>query len=210
MSVSDREAPPVEDPGKLAAAVLRECSRRNYGGVVLDFESGAAPDRLAFARLLAGQLQAARRLLLVPEAYAVSGATVLINTAISGGSLSVRLQETQRQYGQIALDLQRLAMDFSLPERSGNGKPMQIDDLKKRMDDQAPSVFFSQDLCARYFTYSRNGETHFILFDDADTLAQKLRIGRSLGISHALIMYPEVSDLLPRLFSAVQGTGPAR
>lgn len=45
------------------------------------------------------------------------------------------------------------------------------------MAEESPSVFFSQDLCARYFTYTRNGETHFVLYDDADTLSQKLRTG---------------------------------
>ena len=38
LSVSDREAPLIEDPQALCAAVLRECGRRNYHGVLLDFE----------------------------------------------------------------------------------------------------------------------------------------------------------------------------
>ena len=61
-------------------------------------------------------------------------------------------------------------------------------------------MFFSQDLCARYFTYTREGETHFVLFDDADTLQQKLQTGTRMGFSAAFLMYPEVRDLLPRLF----------
>ena len=61
-------------------------------------------------------------------------------------------------------------------------------------------MFFSQDLCARYFTYTRDGETHFVLFDGAETLQQKLRAGSATGFSAAFLMYPEVRDLLPRLF----------
>ena len=36
--LSDRDAPPVEDPEGLAGALLRECGRRSYSGIVLDFE----------------------------------------------------------------------------------------------------------------------------------------------------------------------------
>lgn len=36
--LSDRGAPPVEDPEGLAGALLRECGRRSYSGIVLDFE----------------------------------------------------------------------------------------------------------------------------------------------------------------------------
>ena len=40
LSVSDREAPFIDDPEALCAAVLRECGRRNYGGALLDFGTG--------------------------------------------------------------------------------------------------------------------------------------------------------------------------
>ena len=206
MSISDRGAPQIKEPEKLSAAVIRECSRRNYAGAVLDFESTVTPDRQAFVNFVVKQLTAVRRSLFVPETYAVSGASILINTAVSGGNLLLYLQEMQRKYGQITLDLQRLVMDFTLPERTGKGTPLKVDALKSLIDTEAPSVFFSQDLCARYFTYSRHGETHFILYDDAETLLQKMRIGNTLGVSTALVMYPEVSDLLPRLFTLTRGT----
>lgn len=73
-------------------------------------------------------------------------------------------------------------------------------ELQDLLDRESPSVFFSQDLCARYFTYARDGETHFVLFDDADTLSQKLRTGGNMGFAAAFLMYPEVQDLLPKLF----------
>ena len=102
--------------------------------------------------------------------------------------------------GRLALDAERLRMDFSLPARNGRGRPLTAGELQELLDRESPAVFFSQDLCARYFTYTRDGETHFVLFDDADTLRQKLRLGSSLGFSAAFLMYPEVRDLLPQLF----------
>ena len=40
-------------------------------------------------------------------------------------------------------------------------------------------MFFSKDLFARYFTYAKNGESHFILFDDADTRGKSCVLGGS-------------------------------
>ena len=202
LSVTDRDAPFIASPEQLAAAALRECGRRGYGGVLLDFEQPPAPDRLAFAQALAKRL--APRPLYVPEGYAsVPGAVSLVCTALSGGSFVQYLQETAAARGgpgTLALDVQRLRMDFPLPARSGEGSPLSQQEFQALMDRESPAVFFSQDLCARYFTYTREGETHFVLFDDAETLQQKLRAGSAMGFSAAFLMYPEVRDLLPRLF----------
>lgn len=202
LSVTDRDAPFIASPEQLAAAALRECGRRGYGGVLLDFEQPPAPDRLAFAQALAKRL--APRPLYVPEGYAsVPGAVSLVCTALSGGSFVQYLQETAAARGgpgTLALDVQRLRMDFPLPARSGEGSPLSQQEFQALMDRESPAVFFSQDLCARYFTYTRDGETHFVLFDDAETLQQKLRAGSAMGFSAAFLMYPEVRDLLPRLF----------
>ena len=182
-------------------AILRELGPL-FGGVLLDFEQPPAPDRLAFAETLARRLSP--RPVYVPESYAAaSGAIPLICTAISGGNFVQRLQEAaagRDRAGGLALDVQRLRMDFTLPAQSGEGRPLSGRELQDLLDRESPSVFFSQDLCARYFTYARDGETHFVLFDDADTLSQKLRTGGNMGFAAAFLMYPEVQDLLPKLF----------
>ena len=61
-------------------------------------------------------------------------------------------------------------------------------------------MFFSPDLCAHYFTYmSRQNGAHFVLFDDAGSIRKKLQVARNLGISSAVLAYPQVDDLLPEL-----------
>lgn len=205
LSLSDKDAPPVDDPEKLAAAALRECIRRNYGGVILDWENSPRNDLLMLAGTLNKQLSRNRLALYVPEFCAASApsAAVLVCTALSGGNLSQHLRDaiSDRGAGRLALDLERLTMDFSLPCPSGQGRPMQPQELAELMERETPSVFFSPDLCARYFTYSHGGETHFVLFDDGDTLLQKLRIGSSMGAVAGFFQYPEVNDLLPKLFT---------
>lgn len=204
LSVSDREAPFIDDPEALCAAVLRECGRRNYGGALLDFEEAPRRDRMAFAEKLVSVLGSSRRTLYIPERYAVPGAVALICTAISGGSFSQRLEEACARpggAGGLALDVQRLRMDFRLPARTGEGRSLSLEDFRKLTEQLNPSVFFSQDLCARYFTYAQDGDAHFVLFDDADTLRQKLRTGAAMGFSAAFFMWPEVQDIAPQLFS---------
>ena len=98
LSVTDRDAPPVDRPDVLAAAAVRECGRRGYAGAVLDFEGPSAPDRLAFAAELVKRL--APRPLYVPESFReAEGTVVLVNTAVSGGSFEQYLREAARDGG---------------------------------------------------------------------------------------------------------------
>lgn len=209
LSVSDREAPPIDAPDALCAAVVRECGRRSYTGVVLDFEEPPTGDRMVFAEQLERTLNRNRKGLYLPERYAraAPGATVLVDAAVSGGDYEEHLREALAQRGpeRTALDVERLRMDFRLPARTGQGRPMTGAELAALMQSADPSVFFSQPLCARYFTYAQGGEAHFVLFDDGDTLARKLRLASALGISAAFLMYPEVEDILPKLFSGKAG-----
>lgn len=204
LSVNDRDAPFIDAPELLCSAVLRECGRRSYSGVLLDFELPATEDRLQFAAQLDALLLRNRKALYLPEHYAAQapGAVVLVGTAISGGSFEDYLHEAaaQREFARTALDVERLRMDFLLPAHTGQGTPLSGAELTQLMELQHPSVFFSQALCCRYFTYSQKGDAHFVLFDDGDTLARKLRLGASLGAAAAFLMYPEVEDALPKLF----------
>jgi len=200
MSLSDREAAEISDPGPLADAVVRECLLREFSGVLLDFEGPPSPGRRALAEALLPRLTVRRRRLWAPEPCAPPGAETLVNTALSGGNLSDYLRSAQaRLNGHAALDVQRLRMEFPLPCPSGIGRPLSGEELGALLEKHRPSVFFSQGLCARYFTYAPGPEIRFVLFDDAETMLLKLRTAASLGIAEAFLMYPEVSDLLPRL-----------
>ncbi|MCI8573118.1 MAG: hypothetical protein HFF89_01665, partial [Oscillibacter sp.] len=127
---------------------------------------------------------------------------------VSGGSFSQRLQEAAARAGganRLALDVQRLCMDFRLPARAGEGEPLPAEAFRRLMERENPPVFFSQDLCARYFTYTQEGEAHFVLFDDAGTLAQKLRLGTGMGFFAAFFMWPEIKDIAAKLFPPSPG-----
>ena len=73
-------------------------------------------------------------------------------------------------------------------------------ELEEKLEQLHPSVFFSHELCARYFTYmSRETGAHFILFDDGESLEKKRTLAQELGISRFFLLYPEIADFLPRL-----------
>lgn len=202
LSLSDRDAPPISTPEALCAGILRECARRSYTGVLLDFEARPSADRQIFAAMLAQHLRKTRRTLYVPESCAVPGAVPLICTALSGGSFPQRLQEAARQFGgaeHLGLDVQRLRMDFTLPAKSGEGRPLSAEEFRSLVEKESPAVFFSQELCARYFTYMQDQETHFVLFDDESTIRQKLKTGEAMGFSAAFFMWPEIRDIAPKL-----------
>ena len=126
---------------------------------------------------------------------------MLLCTALSGGTLEGRLNQAASRYGaeHLALDLQRLAMDFPVPCPSGQGTVLTRSQLAALAAGRP--TFYSDALCARYFTLTRQGQTHFVLFDDARTLRRKLDLARQLGIRDALVMLPEVEDLLEPLFA---------
>ncbi|MCI2105193.1 MAG: hypothetical protein LKK00_00520 [Intestinimonas sp.] len=191
------------DPTALSREIIRECAARSYNGAVFDF-SRRVPTLSRAVNLLSGAFRERGWSLYVTEPYAreAAGAKVLIPTAVSGGSLHQRFTEAVEQYGaeRVAVAAERVAEDFSLPAPNGQGTAMTQEQLRARMEQRSPSVFFSDMLCAHYFTYmDRKTGAHFILFDTADSLKKKIQVAREVGISDVMLPYPEVADLLPDL-----------
>lgn len=203
--LSDGNASAVSQPDLLADAVMRECSRRHYRGAVLDFELPPREDLRHFAALLSRRCADVQRMLFLPESYADAAKQriVIINTAVSGGNFENHIRDAVAHYGgaqNTALDIQRLQMAFSLPARSGEGTPLEDGALDTLLRTHHPAVFFSRELCARYFTCTISGEVRFILFDDAMTLRRKLQLGQQLGLTAAFFQWPEIHDLAGTLF----------
>ena len=187
-------------PDAFCQEVVRECAARGFGGVVCAFDR-KLPLLSAVVEQLGPMLVRQGRSFYVSEPYGRCTATgrVLIPTALSGGSLRQRLGEAVERYGagRVALAVERTAADFFLPSPDGQGRPLTREELKARLEERSPSVFFSDELCARYFTYmNRQSGAHFVLFDDAGSIRKKLRLAEALGIDRALLCWPEVSDLM--------------
>ncbi len=117
---------------------------------------------------------------------------VLVGTAVSGGSLRRLLAEAVERYGarRLAVGLERMAMDFPLPSPTGKGIPLTSAELSSLRRRSGACVFFSEALCAKYFTYRADAHIRFVLFDDDETLRRKEALARSLGIEAIFALYP--------------------
>lgn len=192
------------ESGTFCQEVVRECQARGFTGVICDFEGEATAMKLALLRELERHVCRRGWAMYVPECYgeAIPNAHVMVPSALSGGSLELRLREVGERFGRgrVTLALQRAAEDFLLPAPRGSGTALTREELGRRMERLRPAVFFSRELCARYFTYmTQEGRPHFVLFDDADTLRQKLTVARQVGISTFLAAWPEVEDAVGAL-----------
>lgn len=193
------------DMNRFCQQVLRECSVRNFDGAILDFEPPQHPALSQAVNMLASMFAKRGWPLYVTETYAsASGQTrIIIPSALSGGSLSVRLAEAVDRYGadRVALGIQRVAEDFTLPAPSGCGTPLTREELAQRMKARNAPVFFSDELCAYYFTYmSRHSGAHFVLFDNAASIRKKIMIAKSINLPACILTWPEIQDLIGTLF----------
>lgn len=198
LMLSDEGGQYPEDPASVCRQLVQECICRNYTGVVLD---ALPPEN--FCRQLDELLNRHNRQLFLPEKvadYAPHGA-VLLCTALTGGSLEDRLQDAAAHWGanRLALDLQRMMLDFPLTAPSGSGTPLSPQELHALAAGR--STYFSRPLCARYFTYRRDNASRFVLFDDVQTLRSKMDTAEALGIRWGFFMLPEVEDLADALFA---------
>ena len=200
---------PFDEKGEIPVfckEVLQECISRSFRGVILHFHRETSPLSCSIVSHLA-TLFAQRSLpLYVPETYAnISSKTmVMISTAISGGSLHQRLTEAVTQYGatRIALDVERVAADFFLPAPDGIGTPLTFEALQTLREKHHPAIFFSNELCSHYFTYTDDMDhTHFVLFDDMGSMKKKLQVAASFHIQTAIFFYPEIADWTSSLLS---------
>lgn len=185
--------------GPFCQEVVRECTARNFSGVVCDFEVGRLPPLEETVVQLGKECARRGWSLLVPEHYAACSPNtrVMISSALSGGSLELRLEEAVERFGRerVVLALQRTAEDFFLPSPTGSGRPLTRQQLRQLIQERNPSIFFSRELCARYFTYmSRESGAHFVLFDDPQTLTKKVEVARSLGLSTVLGAWTDLRD----------------
>lgn len=194
------------DAAVFCQQVIRECSARNFDGVILDFEGRAHPLLGQIVNRLGILLSRRGWPLYVTEEYAgfSDRSRVIIPSALSGGSLSKRLSEAAERFGadRVALGVQRSAEDFTLPSPGGSGTPLSREELARRIQSRGASVYFSDELCAHYFTYmSRPSGAHFVLFDNAGSIRKKLQIARSMGLCACILAWPEVEDILSQILN---------
>jgi len=182
-------------PEKLARDIQTECSRRGFGGVVVDF----SPPEGEIFRLesLCAALQRLQVRVWLPEELAHLGnqeTMVIAPAAVSGGLFTEMVEALCEKYSpqRLCLDLVRCSQDFPMPAYDPDGRRLTARELADLQDKTGAQSFFSRELCCKYFTYRQeDGAVHFVLFDDADTAHAKLEHIRARGVGQVFLLYSE-------------------
>lgn len=188
-------------PSFCAESLVHEVKMQNMCGIFADIETDS-PAARALLGPLDEQMYEAGLPLFVPlgQAETVQHAMLVVETAVSGGSLDDYFDELQQKYpGRIAAALRPVSADFLLPAQDSEGAPLPETERTALQQSCGAQVFFSRELCAKYFTYmdkSQNG--HFVLYDDCSTLEAKLRRLDARGVRHVFALYPDVAALLTK------------
>lgn len=204
LAVDDTPLKHIGNSQFLCRQAVRECRARGAIGVFANWSRKPSPEMARLTAELEEALIHADLLLWVPEVYVncVRQGNILISSAISGGTLKKRLEEAVAAYHprRVTLAVERMAEDFLLPARNGCGTPLSRQQLEERIRQLRPSVYYSAELCAHYFTYSKNGQLHFVLFDTYGSLRKKWHLANQLGLPYILFAWEEVSGGVQELF----------
>ena len=165
-----------------------ECRRRGFAAVLAGF--GAAPGVEVF-RFCDGVLRQGLTPILTESAWrAGCGAELMISSAVTEGELRSRLAEARERCPELCLDLERLRHSFSFPSPDGEGRRLSGKELTALLSRRV-DVRFSEELGCKAFTVEEREETLFVLFDDEETLARKIRLAAEMGVSRCFLLYPE-------------------
>ncbi len=198
------------DAKRLASEIVAEAVYRAYSGVFADFEGCITTSMISLVCELEKELTSCGITLYINGRYAKHSerGIIVVSSQVTGGSYVLYLSDLAKRYtsARLAIELIPICMDFLLPCASGNGRRMTEKERNQLMEKVVPMPFYSQELSARYFTYMGNDrQAHFVLYDDARTLAAKLLTADKLGIEHVFMLYSElggyVSDILDSIRS---------
>ena len=177
--------------------IINECRRRNFDGLILDFEGGDRQSLSNYAAQVA-ELCGQHNIIVVTEKkYQVGEALTVVSSGVVSGSLK---QKIARRGNNAVLEIVRLSQDIPLPAPQGRGITMSRERLDALLNSRKPATFFSSELLARYFTFKDDGDiTHFIIYDDAESISKKLRLASGFGLPYAVMLYSEMKDLLGQI-----------
>ncbi len=174
-----------------AAALASECRRRGFSALVSE---GGSPSALEVLRFCDALLRRGIAPILPEESWVPGcGGALLISSAVSGGTLEERLRGALAKSPDLALDLERLCHRFPLPCPDGQGERISGEELEKLLRRGA-AVQFSRELMCKAFPLEDGEESRFILFDDRETLVEKVCLAASLGVGRGFLLLGEWSE----------------
>ena len=187
-----------------AGALAAECRRQGFSALIAE---GGRSSPLEILRFCDALLRRGITPILPEESWVPGcGGTMLISSAVSGGSLEERLREALAKCPDLALDLERLRHRFPLPCPDGQGEPISQEALDGYLRRGA-AVQFSRELMCKAFPVADGENSAFILFDDRETLAEKVRLAEALGVGRGFLLLGEWSAEDAAALETAEGQG---
>ena len=198
MGISDNTGLKNCDSNRISRDIVAEYIRRGYAGIVLNFElENTDLDKLEKICTYMSQKKI-NYFLPIELAQMSADAKIIVPSSISGGSISQMLKMLTDKYPphRICLELVKTCSDFDMPSYKPDGTSISVDRLKELMTAHDAQSFFSSELGCKYFTYRENGNAHFVLYDDSETAAYKIRLAQASGFYGVFMVYSQWSDSL--------------
>lgn len=185
---------------QLLRHILTQCQRQGYGGIATFFPYTPHPSPLKeLTTRLDEEANKHHLLYYTTEEYApfTRHSKIFLSTALSGGSLEERFAQAIHRYSpqRILMDLEPMGVDFLLPSPKGTGIPRTREEIALQIAQENPFVFFSRELCAKYFTHQHTENSlRFLLFDDETTLNEKIKRAKQWNLYGVSLTWSQVMD----------------
>lgn len=180
--------------------ILAQCKGQGYKGIATFFPYTPHPSPLKeLTTRLDEEAKKEQLLYYTTEEYApfTHHSKIFLSTALSGGSLEERFSSLIHRYSpqRIVMDIEPMGVDFPLPSPKGTGNPRTLEEINVQIAQEKPYVFFSRELCAKYFTHHNTPHSlNFLLFDDPSTLREKINRAKQWDLYGVSLTWSQVVD----------------
>ncbi|MBQ8003940.1 MAG: hypothetical protein IJ299_02485 [Oscillospiraceae bacterium] len=180
----------------ITPSVYDECRRRQASSVFLDADETDGKISHILSEVSASL---ARRGISVFCPFSLcdeESAGPVAELSVSGGDITEYLAHMTASRRRLALSVPRRCAEFSMPVFTASGKSLSVRECRSLIERFDAKVYFSPQMAVNYFIFSpENGDARFVLFDDARTVSEKLRIARKAGITDVFLAYREIADI---------------
>lgn len=121
----------------------------------------------------------------------------LPSASVSGGEISEYLRAVFSASGSREIFIPRIIRRFSMPAENPDGEEMTKNELSSIIWHNDIKAFYSPQMMINYFILRQTDERIcFVLFDDARSISEKLRLARKLGFEGAILAYRSIYDII--------------
>lgn len=192
LGVSTQSASPVGEVLPFCQQLVQEGKQREFRGIACFFPYSGNYGLHQVVAELDGLCKRENLEFFAPESYGkdMKRGFIMVSSALSGGTLEQRFEKVSARWGKerVVMEIEEMGEDFLLPSPRGSGDPVTGVEIGEIIAREGASVYFSTELCARYFTYQNQEHSlRFVLFDDAGTVQEKIRLAKKWGLGGVMV-----------------------